>query len=388
MNFQRIWALVGKNLKMATREPGMLFMIVLFPVILTLVFGVSFGAIGGNEPTSYQVGVVNMDTSSPYRECVSYFIGNLTLTEILNIRIYSTNETAQNDLVQGKIQAVIIVPENFGRSCRSFWEVPKDPAEWTNTTLQLYLDSGLPIATAAIPPIVQQALVKTIYVVQPATSYGPVAVSNPSLIKASRFTMFDYMAPGMFAFFAVFLIMTVSQSFTFEREKGLLRRIYTTPTSSSELMTGEAISNMVLGMVQVAIVFAMSFVVGYRPAVDVLGFILAFIVLAVFSLGCVGFGLIAATMAKSSGAATGIAFIFIIPQMMLGTYVSGGLSGLAQLAGKFVPSYYVTDALTSLFLREAPVSSSMILLDLAVVSVSSLAVLLAGIMLFKKYGKT
>jgi ABC-type multidrug transport system permease subunit len=387
LKLQRIKALVGKNLKTVAREPAMLFMVVLFPVVLTLVFGVSFGAIGGNEPTSYQVAVVNMDESSPYQEWFLYFTGNLTATEILKVQTYPTNETAQNDLVQGNIQAVIIVPENFGRSCRSFWEAPNDPTRWANTTLQLYSDSGLGLATAAIPPIVQQVLAKTIGV-QQATSYGPVLVSSPSLIEASRFTMFDYMAPGMFAFFAIFLIMTVSQSFTVEREKGLLRRINTTPTSPSELMTSEAISNMVLGMIQVAIVFAMSFVVGYRPAVDVASFVMASIVLAIFSLCCVGFGLIAATIAKSSGAATGIAFIFIIPQMMLGTYVSVGMSGLAQQAGKFVPSYYVTDALTSLFLRGAPPASPTILLDIFVTSVYSLAVFLLGILLFRKYGRS
>jgi hypothetical protein len=68
----------------------------------------------------------------------------------------------------------------------------------------------------------------------------------------------------------------------------------------------------------------------------------------------VGFGLITATLAKSPGAATGISFIFIIPQMFLGTFVGFAMSPSAQAAGRFVPSYYVTDALTSLLLRGRP----------------------------------
>ena len=66
-----------------------------------------------------------------------------------------------------------------------------------------------------------------------------------------------------------------------------------------------------------------------------------------------GFGLITATIAKSSGAATGLSFLFVLPQMFLGTFVGASLSGAAQIAGKVVPSYYVTDALTSVFLRGA-----------------------------------
>jgi hypothetical protein len=53
-----------------------------------------------------------------------------------------------------------------------------------------------------------------------------------------------------------------------------------------------------------------------------------------------------------------------------------------------VPSYYVTDALTSLFLRGAPISSPTILFDLTIISTVSVATLLVGILLFKKYGKT
>jgi len=182
--------------------------------------------------------------------------------------------------------------------------------------------------------------------------------------------------------------MTVAQSFTEDREKGLLRRINTTPTTPTEFMMSQAISNMAAALIQVALVFAMAYLVGYRPYIDVVSFTLAFIIVSIFALCNVGFGLITAAMAKSSGAATGISFIFIMPQMFLGTFVGAALSPSAQVAGKFMPSYYVTDALTSLFLRGAPVSSPTILLDLSVVTIISIISLLLGILLFRKYGKT
>jgi outer membrane cobalamin receptor len=57
------------------------------------------------------------------------------------------------------------------------------------------------------------------------------------------------------------------------------------------------------------------------------------------------------------------------------------------VAGKFVPSYYVTDALTSLFLRGASVTSPVVLLDLAAVSASCVGILAVGIILYDKYYK-
>ena len=388
MNFQRVSSLVRKDLKKMIRQPATLFLIVLFPVILTLAFGASFGAIGGTQSTTYQIAVVNMDSSGPYQQWSQHFIGNLTHIEILNIQAFSDNETAQADLIQGKIQAVLVIPDNFGQSCNSFWSAPTDPSLWVNTTLQLHLDSGSMFATQAIPPIIQQVLTATLYGAQPISIPTPIQIGSPSLIQASTTTMFDYMAPGIFAYATIFLTMTVAQSFTEDREQGLLRRINTTPTTPTEFMMSQAISNMAAALIQVALVFAMAYLVGYRPYINAVSFTLAFIIVSIFALCNVGFGLITAAIAKSSGAATGISFIFIMPQMFLGTFVGAALSPSAQVAGKFMPSYYVTDALTSLFLRGAPISSPTILLDLSVVTIVSIISLLLGILLFRKYGKT
>jgi len=388
LNSQRVFSLVGKDLKKTIRDPATLFIIILFPVILTLAFGAAFGAIGGTQQTRYQIGVVNMDLTGPYQQWSQRFMGNLTDTGILTIQDYPTNESAQGDLAQGKIQAVVAIPADFGQSCDSFWTAPTNPSLWVNTTVLLYLDSGSMFATQAIPPIIQQVLTTTLYGTQQATAPNPIQVGSPSLVEASELTMFDYMAPGVFAYAAIFLTMTVAQSLTTDRENGLLRRINTTPTTPSEFFTGQVISNMITALVQVALVFVMAFVVGYRPKGDVTSLALAFVIMSIFALVNVGFGLITATIAKSSGAATGLAFVFILPQMFLGTFVGAALSQSAQAASRFVPSFYATDALTSLFLRGAPASSTTVLVDLSVVSICSVVVMLLGIILFRKYGKT
>jgi len=387
LNFQRVFSLAKKDLKKMIREPATLFLILLFPVILTLAFGTSFGAIGGSQSTTYQIGVVNMDSAEPYQQWSQHFIGSLTKIEILKIQDYSNNETAQTDLIQGNIQAVLVIPENFGQSCNSFWNAPTDPSLWINTTVQLYLDSGSMFATQAIPPIIQQVLTTTVYGEQLTTVARPIQIGSPSLVQASKLSVFDYFAPGIFAYAAIFFTMIVAQSFATDRENGLLRRINITPTTPTEFMTSQALSNMVAALIQVALVFAMAYLVGYHPKGDATSFATAFLIVSIFSLCNVGFGLITATLAKSPGAATGISFLFIMPQMFLGTFVGLALSPTAQVAGKFVPSYYVTDALTSLFLRGAPITSPTILLDLTVVSVFSIAAFLIGIVLFRKYGK-
>src|SRR4030043_115571 len=163
MNFQRVFALVKKDLKRLIREPAILFMIILFPTVMTLTFGLAFGGVGGNQSATYMLGTVNDAPAAQNQTWTQYLIGNLTEVEILEIQFYPDNETAQADLVQGKISAIIQVSEEFEQSCNSYWRAPNDPNQWVNTTLQVYVDSGSMFATQAIQPIIQQTLTETVF---------------------------------------------------------------------------------------------------------------------------------------------------------------------------------------------------------------------------------
>jgi ABC-type multidrug transport system permease subunit len=387
MKFQRVIALAQKDLKRMIREPAVLFLLLLFPIVLTLAFGFSFGAVGGTGQTNFQVGLVTLNPNAAYPEYAELFTSGMNATQVLKIQTYPDNQTAQTELVQGKIQAIILIPTDFGESVNTYRARPSNPASWINTTVPMYLDSGSMMATQAIPPIIQQVLSVTVTGNQPTSTAQPIQIGNPALVTVAKQTMFDFMAPGLFAYAAIFLTMTVAQTFTTDRENGMLRRINVTPTSAGEVMGSQVISNMFVGVLQALLIFAMAYVVGYRPEVGITSYVFAFAIIVVFALCNVGFGLITATISKSSSAATGIAFLFILPQMFLGTFVGAALSSSAQIVGQFVPSYYVTDALTSLFLRKAPITSGTVLLDLGIVAAFSVAVLALGIVIFRKYGK-
>jgi ABC-2 type transport system permease protein len=384
MKLQRVLALTKKEMKKTVREPAVLFMIFLFPVVFVFAFGASFGGAGGGQPV-YNVGIVNLDQGSSVNAS-QIFLTALSNTRILNLQIYVDNQTAQNDLSQGKVHAVMIIPSDFSQSLASYRVAPNDPNMWTNATVALYLDKGSLIATQAIPPIVDQALTSVTGQSQQAQS-NPFRLETASLVEVAAPSAFDFVAPGMFTFASIFLIMMVAQSFAQDRENGMMKRIRITPTTPTEFMTSQVLSYMVIALIQAALVFVMVYLLGFRPDVGIPVYAFAFVLVLVFSLSNVGFGLITATIAKSSGAATGISFLFVLPQLFLGTFVGASLSSGAQIAGKFVPSYYVTNALTSLFLRGAAITGPTILLDLSTVSIFCIAILIIGIILYAKYYK-
>jgi ABC-2 type transport system permease protein len=384
MNLGRVIALTKKDLKKITREPAVLFLLILFPVMITFVFGLAFGGIGGGGTTSFDIGLLNLDTASPDVVWTNAFVDNLTSSEVFVIHDFSDNVTGQNALLQGNLDAFVIIPEGYGSSVASYYGSPFDPSVWANTTIGLYVDSGSLIAVSAVPPLVQEALICAIFG-SDATAVGlPVDIGSPSLVESSTLTQWDFMAPGIFAFAAIFLTMIVAQSMTYERDQGLLKRLRTTPVSSAEYMAGQTLSYMIVAVVQVALVLASSFAIGYRPATGVVGMIFTFIITLTFSLVTVGFGLIAATLSKSADSATGISFVFIMPQMFLGTFMP--LGGATEMIAKFIPSKYVTDALTTLFLRGAPITTPLIWADLAIVALVGILLLGVGVILFERYG--
>jgi ABC-2 type transport system permease protein len=384
MKFQRVAALTKKELKKTVREPAVLFMIFLFPIVFVFAFGASFGGVGGGEPV-YQIGVVSMDQGTSVNAS-QILLTALSDTQILNVQTYTDNQTAQNALSQGTIQAVVVIPSDFSQSFASYQAAPNEPSAWTNATITLYLDKGSLVATQAVPPIIQQVLAALAGQSQQVPS-SPFSLETASLVEVQAPSALDFIAPGMFTFASIFLIMMVAQSFAQDRENGMMKRIRITPTTPTEFMTSQVLSYMVIALVQAALVFVMVYIMGFKPNVGIPIYAFAFVLVLVFSLSNVGFGLITATIAKSPGAATGISFLFVLPQLFLGTFVGASLSSAAQVAGKFVPSYYVTDALTSLFLRGAAFTSPVVLLDFVVVSVSCVAILAVGVILYGKYFK-
>ena len=189
--------------------------------------------------------------------------------------------------------------------------------------------------------------------------------------------------PGLIVYAVIFLIMTISQSFSMERQEGLLKRLSTTPMTSAEFMGSQIISQLTIAVIQLAIVVILSFILGFRPASGIEGLIFAFAITAVFSLSSVGLGLITAAISKTPEAATGISFLFILPQMFFGTFIP--ITETTRQIAVFMPSYYLLDTLKLIF--SGNLMDQRIIINLGIIVVFSLAIAIVGIFLFGKYGK-
>ena len=189
--------------------------------------------------------------------------------------------------------------------------------------------------------------------------------------------------PGLIVYAVIFIIMTIAQSFSMERQEGLLKRLSTTPMTSSEFMGSQIITQLMIAIIQVAIVVILAFILGFRPEGGIEGILIALPITALFSLSSVGLGLITAAISKTPEAATGISFLFILPQMFFGTFIP--ITETTKQIAVFMPSYYLLDSLKLIF--KGNWMNLRIITNLSIITIFSVLIILVGIFLFGKYGK-
>jgi ABC-2 type transport system permease protein len=377
MKIKRINALMKKELIRVIREPANLFMVLIFPLILTLSFGVAFGALGSGGDIQYRVGIVDDDAS----DWSKWFQSNITKTRVLSIVGYEDQNSAYKDLQTGGVSAVLVVPESFSASIEGFLADPGS-SSWQRSTLELALDQGSMIVGSVVPQFIQQALTLTIYGEASLSQPSPVIIGKPTLVNSVKLTQFDYLVPGVFSFGAIFISLIVAQVLTEERNTGILARISTTPTTASEIFTSMICANLVTGVVQVLIILGSSILMGFRPQTGLTGIIVAMVATLLLVVVNVGFGLIVASISKTSSSATGIGFIFILPQMFLGSFVPA-----PESVSRLAPTFYVTETLKNLFLRGAEAGSMAVQFNILILVLYALTVASLGVYIFNRLGK-
>jgi ABC-2 type transport system permease protein len=193
---------------------------------------------------------------------------------------------------------------------------------------------------------------------------------------------FEYLLPGVMGYAVIYMGMMVALALVEYRQTGLLKRVEATPVSPATYLGSHIIANMIIATIQGWIVLLVAWLLGFEPQGGLVGFLLASLFLALLAVTAVGLGLMTAAVARDTGAASGIAVIYILPMMMFGAYLAVFNETTRNIA-RFTPNYYVTDSLSLIF-HEGRISDPIVWQNLLILSLISLLVVAAGIQLFKK----
>jgi ABC-2 type transport system permease protein len=122
------------------------------------------------------------------------------------------------------------------------------------------------------------------------------------------------------------------------REKGVLRRLATTPTTPGALLTAQVLVNLAVAVTALLIVLAVGIpVLDMTPPGNLLGFLLSYVlgVTAIFALG-----VFVAAVASSARAATGWGLVIFFPSMFFaGMYLpKEQMPGVLRRISDFTPA--------------------------------------------------
>jgi ABC-type multidrug transport system, permease component len=197
---------------------------------------------------------------------------------------------------------------------------------------------------------------------------------------ASDLKMFDNFGSlfiGFLVFFFTFLISGIS--FLQERTTGTLEKLLSTPIKRWEIVTGYVVGFGAVTVVQSAII---TFYVIYILNVMMIGSLwLVMLVTLLSAMTALSLGMLLSTAATSEFQMIQFIPIVVVPQVFFTGLFD--LSPAWAVVGKFMPLYYVADALDKIMMRGQGLSA--IALDVCVLLGLTIIFMTANTLLLKRY---
>jgi len=246
-----------------------------------------------------------------------------------------------------------------------------------SATLHIVTLGSDPLANGAIGAAVQRAF--TDGLASLGQLPGPKVVIE-QLYGAADYTLLDYLAPVLVAFFAFFFIFLLSAvSFLRERTTGTLERLMATPLRRGELVLGYLAGFSFFALLQAIVILLFTvFVlkVHYRGNLATI-----FIVEAVLVVGAVSLGLLVSAAARNELQAVQFVPIVLLPQVFL----SGLLIPVDQLPdylrplSAVLPLTYANEALRSVMIKGYEIADPLVLRDIGILLAFGLVMAIGAI---------
>ncbi len=285
------------------RDRLALFFGVLFPLIFLFVFGGIFGKSGNS--VSFKVGVINQSTSQYATE----FINQEQASKLLKIdSSVTTLAEAQTKMNRNQLDATLLLPSNFGNKNSSGIPSGQAVVYYTNNNAQ---------AGQTLVSILQTEFqgINSKFI----KSSTPFSVAGKELNQRSL-SQFDYTFSGLLGFSIIGLgIFGPVNVFPELKKQGILRRLHTTPIRVWQYFLSTMISQAIIGLVSLAIMFIAAITIFNLRVVGNYIEIALFLVLSIIMI--LGIGLAIGGWAKNERQAAPLANIIVFPMLFLsGTF--------------------------------------------------------------------
>ena len=364
--------LVAKDIQLLIRDRWALLFLLLAPIVVISVAGFSLSTFYGSRGGSgmvFVLPVADLDGGEVAEQLVA------SLEQAAGLRVERVGEPEARRLVveAGEAGAALIIPEGFTTEFRRGREVRlvllTDPVRQLEL---LRIKSEVGRVQAAL---VASQVASRVAVVEVLTHAGDVdfeTVSEDAGVLASRlidksvgldeqsltssrtsFNTFDQNVPGFgVTFLMLGMLLGVGLGLVDERDWGILYRLTASPVSAGTIVTGKVISRLLIGVVQMVILFAFGravFGISLGPSLLALGLVIGGV-----SFASAAFGLLVASLAPTRDSVVQLGTIAIMGMAAIGGCwwpMSIEPVWLQRVAHLF-PTAWAMEAFNDLMLRE------------------------------------
>lgn len=368
MNLNRVFANLTVNMKEFVRNKAAVFWTLLFPVLLILLFGFIFS---GEGDTTYDLPIQDNDGG--------FWSTNLTETlnntDLFDVRMVDPSANPDDYVLDNDANIILIIPQGYSDDINQIMLVRSLGGE-ANMTANLTIKYDPAVSSTAqkigILDSVIQGFNKGISGAQDTISY------QTETTISDQFEFIDFFAPGIIAMavMSTSLFGTVMVN-TELRQKGVLRKLATTPLSRSEWLLSNILYQLVMSLFATVAILLVGIIV-FDLHFSLNFFLALFIILDVFAFS--GVGMLITRFVKEAQSAEAAANAVMFPMMFLaGTFFPlEMMPEFLQHMARIFPLYYVNEGLRS----------SMITLDFnqawfhaAVIGVFGIVVFIMGMFL-------
>ncbi len=364
----RVGAIAAKEVLHIRRDPRTLYMALVMPVVMLLLFGfgVSF------DMDRIPLAVADRDGTRASRELVDAFLapGEFALAGRV------APEEAQELFRRGRALAALVIPMDYER----------DLARGVSVRLQLLVD-GADAVTANQILAKADAIVRAVglerarragFSAEPPLQVKVYTLYNPEARSA------EYLVPGLAAYLmAIAAVLLTALTVAGEWERGSMEQLFASPVGRLDIILGKLLPYLGLGILQLLLVVGVGTAVFDVPIQG--SPLVVFVLGLLFLVGMLGQGLLISVVTRNQLVATQAgALSALLPSMLLSgmLFPLENMPAVLRALSWIIPARYLVHGLRGVMLKGNGLA--VLWPDLLALAVLGFAILAAATGRFKR----
>ncbi len=325
LSLQRILSVLRKEFLQLKRDHLTLAMLVAIPLVQLILFGY---AING-DPKHLPTVVAALDNSPMSRSLVRAIenTGYFDVTEV------ASEADAEHMLSLGQAQFAVVIPSDFSRRLVrgerpvvGIYGDASDPSTSGGAVATLNQLTSSALRMELQGPLAKLRASPTPFEFRIHKRYNPEGITAYNVV------------PGLMGIILVMtLVMMTAMAMTRERERGTLENLLATPVKPLEVMIGKILPYVLIGYLQVLMIYAAARVLFDVPMFG--SHLLLTVAVLVFIVATLAVGFLFSTVARTQLQALQMTIFFLLPNIMITGFMFPfrGMPTWAQWIAEMLP---------------------------------------------------